>query len=336
MNPGNMMGMEVVSTVIQDIEEKIREVAAALLNEGRVEKVLGYARGTLQGRVVPVEVTDPGEVGMLVWNSFCDINLARYVAKHDKDHNVGVVAKGCVGRALVQLILENQLYRDSLHVIGVNCAGMIDRRRIQREMGAMELVSIVENGDEVVAEAGGVKKSFPRDEYLNQLCKVCTHPVPPVWDSLVGGETGKPALHEDFTDVREFEQKSPDEKWAYFTDILQNCIRCYACREACPMCYCSYCFVDQNMPVWFGKTPNTSDNVIFHAVRALHLAGRCVACGDCNTVCPTGVDLVPLTRLIQKSAFERFNFEAGVDLERIPPLSDYSANDQEEFMEGEY
>ena len=51
------------------------------------------------------------------------------------------------------------------------------------------------------------------------------------------------------------EQKmTPEERWNYFVEETSRCIRCYACRNACPVCYCSECFVDSTMPYWIGTT----------------------------------------------------------------------------------
>jgi len=130
----------------------------------------------------------------------------------------------------------------------------------------------------------------------------------------------------------EFESKTTEEKWDYIKDTLETCTRCYACREACPMCYCNLCFVDQNKPIWFEKTTEISEIIAFHLVRAMHLAGRCVACGACSSVCPMGIDLNLITRKLEKIVKERFNFTSGIDSKKMPPMMDFSMDDAEEFM----
>ena len=74
----------------------------------------------------------------------------------------------------------------------------------------------------------------------------------------------------------------PEEKFAYWQNELSKCIRCYACRQACPMCYCTRCSVEVNQPQWIPVKANTHGNMEWHILRAMHLAGRCISCGECG------------------------------------------------------
>jgi len=98
------------------------------------------------------------------------------------------------------------------------------------------------------------------------------------------------------------------------------------------MCYCNLCFVDQNQPIWFGKTTELNDIIVFHLIRAMHMAGRCVACGACSSVCPMGIDLNLITRKLEKIVKERFNFTSGLNPETLPPMMDFKMEDSQEFM----
>ncbi|MHA1714573.1 MAG: 4Fe-4S ferredoxin, partial [Promethearchaeota archaeon] len=130
-----------------------------------------------------------------------------------------------------------------------------------------------------------------------------------------------------------YESKSPQEKWDEMKATLDDCILCYACRQACPMCYCKLCFIDQNKPIWFDKTQDFDHKFVFHLVRALHLAGRCVSCGACHLSCPMGIDLNFITRKLEKIAKQRFGFIAGLDQETNPPLATKGdMGDSEDFM----
>jgi L-lactate utilization protein LutB len=126
--------------------------------------------------------------------------------------------------------------------------------------------------------------------------------------------------------------KTADEKWHYTKNLLKNCILCYACREACPMCYCNLCFVDQNKPIWFGKTTELTDIIVFHLIRAIHMAGRCVSCGTCSSVCPMGIDPHFIIRKLEKIVKERFNFISGLNPEASPPMTSFNMEDKQEFM----
>ena len=64
-----------------------------------------------------------------------------------------------------------------------------------------------------------------------------------------------------------------EERWEYFEKLISTCIRCYACRNACPLCFCPTCFVDESRPQWVGKTIDPTDTRTFHFLRAYHVAG---------------------------------------------------------------
>jgi formate dehydrogenase (coenzyme F420) beta subunit len=98
------------------------------------------------------------------------------------------------------------------------------------------------------------------------------------------------------------------------------------------MCYCPECFVDVSRPQWVGKSTGLSDTVVFHLVRAFHLAGRCVACGACEQACPMGVDIRKLNRKLQKDVIDLFQHEAGCSLDEIAPLSTFRIDDPEPSM----
>jgi Fe-S oxidoreductase len=72
--------------------------------------------------------------------------------------------------------------------------------------------------------------------------------------------------------------------------------------------------------------------MVFHLLRAFHLAGRCVGCGACEQACPMGVDIRKLNRKLLKDVKTLFNYEAGVSLEQTSPLATFSADDPEQFM----
>jgi len=66
---------------VEAIEKKLREEAKKLLEEKKVDVIVGYEAGTLPLTAVPAFVTDPSDTTKLVWNALCVQNLAKYV--HD-------------------------------------------------------------------------------------------------------------------------------------------------------------------------------------------------------------------------------------------------------------
>jgi ferredoxin len=85
--------------------------------------------------------------------------------------------------------------------------------------------------------------------------------------------------------------------------------------------------VDGSQPQWVGKSTNLADTMVFHLVRAFHLAGRCVDCGACEHACPVGVDIRKLNRKLQKDMKDLFSHEAGLSLEEVSPLATFSTDD---------
>lgn len=132
--------------------------------------------------------------------------------------------------------------------------------------------------------------------------------------------------------LKEFAQLPETERWQKFREEISRCIRCYACRQACPMCYCTECFAETNNPAWIGVTTELTDTMIFHIVRIFHQAGRCVECDACVRACPMGIDLRPFTKKIAADVRELFGFTPGFDLETPPPLVTFREDDQQGFI----
>ena len=332
------MGIE---TENKEIENSIRDSARKLLNEKQVDVVIGYSEGTLPLSATPIIIRKEEDVEKLIWNNLCYVNLAKYLVPLmpqlcDSEGNplkIGIVAKGCVGRAVNLLAAEKQVNLENVKMIGINCNGIVNRSRIDQEIGEKEILEVNVSGNDIVVKGKDWEQKFPYDQYINELCKVCQIKSPPATAETCIGECQEvESIHDEFTDVADFESKSAEEKWEYIKESLEICTRCYACREACPMCYCNLCFVDQNLPIWFGKTTQLPDIIVFHLIRAFHMAGRCVACGACSSVCPVGIDLNKITRKLEQMVKVRFDFTSGLNAETLPPMMNFKMEDSEEFM----
>lgn len=319
---------------MEKLETIMRDTAKHLLTEGKVELVIGYAKGTVPLRTTPIFITKPDDVQQLVWNSCCDYDLVAHLLKPEmRTKNVGIVVKGCDARALVVCMNEGQIEREKTVIIGMPCQGMINRKKIQAAIGPKEILEAKVTEDKINLKGKGWEKTLPKKEYLQGCCEVCTNNNPPVYDVLVGGQPLDKAEETQLVALlEELEAKSADERWDYFANLLKDCIRCYACRNACPVCYCKECFVDQIQPQWVNKTVDQSDVFFYHIIRAFHVAGRCVECGACTRACPMNIDLRVLTRKLQKIVKDRFDFEAGLDIKTLPPMGTHKMDDAEEFI----
>jgi formate dehydrogenase subunit beta len=314
---------------MQDASNKIREVAQKLLRQKEVDFVIGFEQGTLPLRSTPCFIRNEEETERLIWDSFCENNLAKYLVK--RPEKVAIISKGCDARAIVELIKEKQIQREQVVIIGIPCQGMFDRRKIEAELEGKEILEAQEQNDRLILMGDGFTKGLNRNEYLYPSCQACTHRNPTIYDILIREMVAEKA-RDQYIDIAEFEAKSPEERWEYISNEVSKCIRCYACRNACPLCYCKECFVDKTRPQWIGKTTNISDTLLFHIMRAFHLVGRCVACGACERACPMGIDIRKLNRKLTADVKELFDYEAGTSLDQVCPLATFRADDSEEFM----
>jgi len=306
---------------MQQFTDEIRAIARKLLREKKVEVVIGYERGSMLLRRRPCFVRKEEDADRLVWDGWCDNMLATYLPK--RKEKAAIVAKGCDSRAVVELIKEMQVPRDRVVVIGVPCRGMLNRVLLEASCDAAQ---IVQGEDDSAFE-----DRLRRDGFLLDCCKTCAHPNPVLCDVEVGEPLPEKA-QESFADIQAFGAMKAEERWAYLSGEVEKCIRCYACRNACPLCYCPECFVDATLPQWIGKSVDASDTMIFHLMRAYHLAGRCVACGACERACPMGVDFGKLNRMLLKDVKDLFGYEAGLGLDEKSPLATFRPDDPESFI----
>ncbi len=312
--------------------EKIRTICADLLAKGKVQKVIGFAEGSIPMASRPIAVTSKEDVAKLVFNATCGLNLANYVSDVlPKEGKIAVTAKGCDSRNLVTHMVENQVSRDQLYIIGVPCTGMVDKRKIAA-LFEDEITDFIEDGDTLTIVSPQKKEKVSKKDVLRHNCRVCTHRNPVVFDVMAAEPVEEQSLDQPFADVDHIAAMDPAARWAHFQELTKNCIRCYACRNACPLCYCPTCFVDESSPQWVGKGQDKTDINTFHFLRAFHCAGRCTDCGACVEACPMGINVRDFTRKLNKDALELFGWEAGLDMEKRPPLDVYSPDDPNDFI----
>ncbi len=277
--------------------ELLRKRANELLSQGVVKLVLGYRAGAQDNVAQPFFATTPDQTAELIFDSTCSPNIANYLLKVKNIGRVAVIAKGCDSRSIVVLLQEKQIVRENLYILGVGCEG------------------VVHNGEKSVT------------------CKACQYPNPVIYDEMVDAPVEKTTPGPQVLKADDdFDRLTPDQRWQVLSADVARCIRCYACRQACPNCYCPVCFVDASTPQLLGKTHNISDNMVFHIIRLLHMAGRCVECGACHRACPMGIDLMRFNRRITKIVRERFDTSPGVDINSPPALTRFLPEDSQEFI----
>ena len=310
--------------------EKIKETANKLLKDEKVDVFIGYKKGTVPMTNEPVLINNPEDVDLLYWDSNCGLNLCNYLTK--RTDRIGIVANGCNSRSIVTHITENQIKREQLYIVGIPCTGMIDHRAVMRAVKQKEILEIQEDGDKFMVKGKGFEEGFNKKDFLQTNCAMCTHPNPVEYDEMISDPVEEKEVADKYRDVEKTEDMVPEKKWGFFTGLLKKCIRCYACRNACPLCYCPTCFVDESMPQWVGKSVDSTDTMTFHILRAYHCAGRCTDCGACERVCPVGIPMRQFTKKLNKDAYDLFSWEAGLSLDQRPLLDVFRPDDYDEFI----
>ncbi|MBF0413986.1 MAG: 4Fe-4S ferredoxin [Desulfamplus sp.] len=255
-----------IDTINQQYTEKIREAAKRILLEKKADVVIGFKNGTEPMTTEPCLINKASDADKLIWNEHCCLNLANYV-KGRKD-KVAVIAKGCDSRNLVNHIIEHQIKRENLYIIGVPCNGMVDK-------------SVNVKDSKVEAESDTMQENLDvfltNRDMLQENCKTCIKRNPVIFDEMIAEPvkervwTKEEKLKERFESVNKIEAMSESDRWSFFNDMLSSCTRCYACRNACPLCYCPTCFVDESRPQWVGKGVDPVDVRTYHFLRAFHL-----------------------------------------------------------------
>jgi formate dehydrogenase subunit beta len=320
---------------MEQIEKKIRETAEQLLKDGRVDLVIGFEKGTLPLKARPAFITKPEDVKRLIWNGFCENNLAVYIPFYrrllDSGKKIAVIAKGCDARSIVLHRQENVCKDDQVLIIGIPCEGMIDRRKVEQEVAPAEVLEATSKNDSLLVKGSGFEKTLRKQDFICDDCRMCEHRTPPVYDELIEADIKEPESKTREALVKEFESKTPEERWEYFTKEVSRCIRCYACRNACPACYCNECFVDCTQPQWIGTaTDDQTDLQLFQIIRTYHLAGRCVHCGSCTRACPMDINISLLLSKLSDDAKKLFDYETGIEAEGKPVLNKYQEDDTNE------
>jgi formate dehydrogenase (coenzyme F420) beta subunit len=292
-----------------------------------LDVVIGWGTGFDALRSVPIFVKKAEDIAKLTVNPLCAQNLTGYLAKTPpiqptEGKKVGVCVKGCDSRSLVTLIQEKFINRDQIHIFGVPCSGTVDWRRVMKITPLVGVKSAEVEGDRLMVEDTNGRHEFPLSDVLARKCQRCQYPNPIIHDDLVGEPvTPRVSAEEAYKDVEAIEEMALGDRLSYWQDELDRCIRCYACRNACPLCVCQEkCIAETREPRWLTQRVGTSEKFLFHFIHAMHLAGRCSECGECERVCPKEIPVTLIKEKLNKVTKELMDYEAGLDVEAVPPL----------------
>lgn len=286
-------------TSFKQIEEELKKEARRLLESKAVAVVLAYGKGYDEKHPMPLAVKNVSDIENIVFNEYCSHNMARYILRYPSGTNIAVAVKAADSRAVIQLIQEKKVRRENLVLLGIPVKGMKNQKT-----------------DEVIDDktTGGL-----------------VNPV--LFDTLLGEEILGEQEASPYEVLMQYEAMDESARWEFWKKELDKCIRCYACRKACPMCYCDPCFIEQLKPKWADKAPQSPGNMMYHLTRFHHLAGRCIDCGECSRACPVNIPLYLFHKKVAKECEEMFKQKAGMSIEDKPILVDFRVEDSDTILE---
>lgn len=313
------------------------------------------------------------------------LNAARVLSKLTRKPSGAITAavlRPCEIRAFVELVKLKQGSTDEVLLIGMDCLGAFGNTDYVRfaessENGASTL--------RFYKKMLGGEEADPSGFDLSPACKSCEFPVPEGADIVVGlmgnnilesitliakterGEralqklqlpedSSPPAMREEAVARlvaerirhrdRMFEETAEAvSDMGKLMGYLANCVNCYNCRVACPVCYCRECVFTTDVfdhdPVQYfrwakrkGIIKMPSDTVFYHLTRLAHMSTACVGCGQCSNACPNGVPVMELFRTIAHYTQSAFSYTAGMSIEDDPPLSVFREHEFSEVTGG--
>ncbi len=304
----------------------------------KVDLLIGYQDATLPYRTMPCFVESPKGLKRLVRGFYASANLTHYLNK--ENGKVGVFVKNCDIPSVTSLIQEERFSREDVVLLGLVCPGTVDIKKVTLASGIkVEHISSIEIKKEqvTVGSKTGTKK-LGLQEVLFDKCLSCSKPTPEIEsvDILIGDDSDAksiPVLDDSAAGkIAKLENMSASERWEFWKQEIKRCIRCYACKNACHVCYCKRCMVDMNDPRWVSPKNTWEDNMVYHIMRINHVAGRCTDCGECTRVCPVGIPLNLLTGKLFTVIADSFKQVPGENSDDKTPMTCFREDDEENFI----
>ena len=312
---------------LEDLKARIKAALPGL------ECVIGWQKGYDPLHHTPLFMRSEADVDRLEWGALNVHNPAVYLPSF-RGKKVGVVVKGCDSRSVVELLQETLINRDDVVIFGTACEGVIDLSKVKARLAAADasagkVTAVATDGKTVSVTAAGKTVAMPLAEVCADKCLRCQFPNAVLADDYVGDPIAPAAPNPaGDADLAALDAMSVPERMAFWRYHMERCIRCYACRNACPMCVCrDHCIAQSREPHWLTQEDTATEKLMFQVVHAMHLAGRCTECGECQRACPMDIPVLALKKHLNRTIHDLFDYQAGVDPQAIPPLLQFKVEE---------
>ena len=313
--------------------DQLIDKAVSLLADGTVKFVLGWKKGEFDYDITPAVFDNEDDLKEnFVWNDFCGANFSKYLVSKTRkcDGKILVFLKPCDTYSFNQLLTEHRFDREKVYAVGIPCEGMVDIEKVKAVCG--DGISSIDCGEKLTVSTiyADAPITVETADVLAERCVNCKSKKHVAYDELMG-EDGEVIESDRFDEVARLEAMTADERFAFWQNELSRCIRCNACRDACPACTCEKCVFDNPNSGVENKSPaNSFEEKMFHIIRAFHVAGRCTDCGECSRVCPQNIPLHLLNRKFIKDIDNFYGeYQAGAEVGSRAPLVNYTTDDLE-------
>jgi len=375
-----MVKTAIIEVKDQDLLGALQEFLKSVLQHEEIGALLAPWRLPMKSRIMPALLTDPEQVDRVdpLAPAF-PMNNAKVVSRLTRKaagQQVAAVMRPCEIRAFVELVKLNQGHLEDLLIIGTDCLGACRNTDFSRWAGE-DLGAASKDYYTAVLSGGG---AAPDSIEPAAACRVCDQPLPAGADLAIGlfgmdtdrqlliqaqtdkgaahlatlpagGETLLPArqkaiekLLADRTIARDemfTATRAATDNLEQLSAYLADCVNCYNCRVACPVCYCRECvFVTDvfdhdpgqylNWARTKGAVKMPTDTLFYHLTRLAHMSTACVGCGQCSNACPNDIPVMELFKTVARETQQAFNYAAGEDVAAKPPLSEFR---EDEFPE---
>ena len=364
--------------------EDFSKILATLLKEKVVDKIIGAQlrvdkksgnvdRFTVQPKLVEKEddLSDFPLSPLIAFGYARTDSASKFLHKSvagAMNEKVGLIARPCDTRALIELAKIRQVNLDNLFIIGIEDRGMLPKAG--REMRKVKDVDPTKIVKEKVGDTGLIVKM--EDGSIQELklsiaenCLRCYRKIPVVADLTVsdigipidsdeiilkvysdkGDEIleksgiGKKQLPSDvknahtekYNDIIEKakEKRAKDlEEWDKVSQE-EKIAELLKCT-ACGICIrgCPVCYCVDCI-LTKKKKAKTIDNVTYQLTRIAHDADRCIECGNCDNNCPQNLPLSLYFQSLNEAFKEMFNYQSGMSIDDTPFRSGKAISEME-------